>query len=390
VRTDRSGQSLVVAGGLLAFLLLGWTGLLLPALIREVEQAFAINDADMGMVFLLGAATFTAGSLFAGWAATAIGRRPLLLGGVALLAVGSAGVLIPSWPVFLLTTVLRGLGSGIIEVAIQGLFLAAFTGPTQGRAINMVHFCYSVGAALTPIAVAALIDTGLTWPTIIALTTVPWLVAGGLLAAAPMDGRAARSAVPAPRLRPTVALVAAAVAIAFYVAAEVGVSSWLVRFLADAPLGLAATALSLFWAALAVSRLVTARFGTRVAPEALAIGGFIVAAVAVVGAVLIGSVELSIALFAVTGFAFGPIYAGIILLGSRIPGRTDAVTGILASSGVAGATVYPPLMGLISVGPGLGVAMGGTAILSACGAGLVATSVRSLRRLDQAAVEPAA
>ena len=385
MRTDRTGQSIVVAGGLLAFVMLGWTGLLVPALIREIEFDLGVNDADMGMVFLLGAATFTAGSLFAGWGVSRIGRRPILLGGVGILVVGCVGVLVPSWPAFLGTMALRGFGSGIIEVAIQGLFLYAFSGPMQGRAINMVHFCYSLGAALTPIMVATIIAAGASWPMVIAASAIPWLIAGGLLAIAPMDTRAGQAAIPAARLRPTVALVAAAVAIAFYVSAEIGVTSWLVRFLADADLGLAAGALTLFWAALALSRLLTARFGGSVAPEVLSMAGFVVAAFALAGAVLAPSIQLSIALFGLTGFAFGPIYAGIILLGGRIPGRKDAVTGILASSGVAGATVYPPLMGLISVGPGLGVAMAGTAVLSAFGAGLVAVSARSLGRTEAAA-----
>ena len=129
-----------------------------------------------------------------------------------------------------------------------------------------------------------------------------------------------------------------------------------------------------------MSRLLASRFGHLYAPEHLAVGGFLFPAAAVTGAVLAPSVELAVVLFTLAGFAYGPVYAAIILLGGRIPGRKDAVTGILASSGVAGATVYPPLMGVISVGPGLGIAMAGTAMLSVAGAGLVALAARSLPR----------
>ncbi len=254
----------------------------------------------------------------------------------------------------------------------------------------MVHFCYSLGAALAPVVVAGLIGGGLPWPTLMAVTAVPWLVAGAFLAIAPMDARTRPGAVPPARLRLSIPLVAGAVAIALYVAAEVGVTSWLVRFLEDADLGLAASALTLFWAALAVSRLLAARFGAAFDPAALAIGGFVLAAAAIVGAVLAPAIEFQIALFALAGFAFGPVYPGIILLGGRMTGRKDAVTGILASSGVAGSIVYPPLMGAISLGPGLGVAMAGAAVLSVVGAGLVAIAARLLpswtRPEDPAAV----
>jgi fucose permease len=378
VHIDRSGQRLIIAGGLLAFTMLGWTGLLMPALIRDIQRDLAVNDAQMGTAYLLSAVMFTIGCLLAGWGVGRVGRRAVLMAGIAMLVVGSLGVLLPGWPAFLSAAALRGLGMGIIEVGVQGLFLYAFAGPLQGRAINMVHFCYSLGAALAPLAVAGFIGVGLPWPVVMALAAVPWAIAAGLLAVAPMDARVRHGSVPTPRLGFTVPLVAAAIAIALYVAAEVGVSSWLVRFLADAELGLAAAALSIFWAALAVSRLAAARWGATVAPEVLAIGGFLVAAGAIAGAVVIPSVELSIALFAVAGFAYGPVYPGIILLGGRIPGRKDAVTGILASTGVAGSIIYPPLMGVISESAGLGVAMTGAAVLSIVGAVLVVVSARAL------------
>ncbi|MEO5965395.1 MAG: MFS transporter [Candidatus Limnocylindrales bacterium] len=382
MRTDRSGQLLVAAGGLGAFVMLGWTGLLVPSLIRDIERDLLVTDADLGTAFLLNAITFTAGCLLAGWAVAKVGRRPVLIGGVATVGVGLIGMLAGSWPAFLASTALRGLGSGIIEVGVQGLFLYAFVGPMQGRAVNLLHFCYGLGAALAPIAIAGTIGAGIPWPALAAASAVPWLIAGGILLVAPMDARPRAGALPPARLRPSLTLVAAAVAIGLYVASEVGVSSWLVRFLAEADLGLAAGALTLFWAALAVSRLLVARFGVAWPPETLAIGGFMLAAAATVVAVAAPTIELSIAMFTVVGFAFGPIYAGIILLGGRIPGRKDAVTSILATAGVAGSTVYPPLMGIISVGPGLGVAMAGTAVLSVAGAVLVVVAARSFGRLD--------
>src|SRR6476646_7314990 len=132
--------------------MLGWTGLVVPSLIREIQRDLAVNDADMGIAYGVFTAMFLAGCLLTGWATSRTGRRPLLL-----------GALVPSWPVFIAAGALRGLGSGMLEVGIQGLFLAAFTGALQGRAINSVHFTYSLGAVIAPVAMAALVGAGIVW-----------------------------------------------------------------------------------------------------------------------------------------------------------------------------------------------------------------------------------
>ena len=50
--------------------------------------------------------------------------------------------------------------------------------------------------------------------------------------------------------------------------------------------------------------------------------------------------------------------------GDRFPARAAAVSGFLSGCAVIGAIVYPPVMGFVSVGAGLGAAMGGAAVLA--------------------------
>jgi MFS family permease len=92
----------------------------------------------------------------------------------------------------------------------------------------------------------------------------------------------------------------------------------------------------------------------------------LVAAIALVAAVVVPSLPASIVLFGVVGFAFGPVYPLIMAVaGDRFPGRSAAVTGLLSGCAVIGAIVYPPVMGFLSVGVGLGAAMAGAAGLAA-------------------------
>ena len=146
-------------------------------------------------------------------------------------------------------------------------------------------------------------------------------------------------------------LVLLAVAIATYVGSEVGVSNWLVRFLESATVGLATSALALFWGCLALGRLVSARLGDRFDHARFAATSALVASAALVAAVLVPSLPASIVLFGVVGFAYGPVFPLIMAVaGDRYPARAAAVSGFLAGVGVIGAILYPPVMGFLSVG----------------------------------------
>ena len=83
-------------------------------------------------------------------------------------------------------------------------------------------------------------------------------------------------------------LLVMAVSIVCYVAAEAGVSDWLVRYLAALPLSQASLALTLFWGGIACGRLVFARIGNRLDPQrsaaALAVAGGALLTVALAGA----------------------------------------------------------------------------------------------------------
>jgi fucose permease len=165
-------------------------------------------------------------------------------------------------------------------------------------------------------------------------------------------------------------LVLLAVAITSYVAAESGVSSWLVRFLDTAPIGVATLALSLFWAGLALGRLVASRVADRFAPMSVVTACGLAAGAAILAAVVVPWIGVSIALFAVAGVACGPIYPMIVAsAGALYPTRANAVSGVLTAAAVTGSVVYPPAMGLVSNGLGLGVGMAGAGLFAVVCAG---------------------
>jgi fucose permease len=366
-------------GAALGFLLIGWSSLLVPSLIREIQRDFDQTDAGLGVFFLIHAATYATGSIGGGALTERIARRPVLVGGAVLMVIGLVGLgTVPTWPLFLLAAVALGLGTGTLDGGGNGLVLDLFS-TARGRAMNLLHLFFSLGALASPLAVGLLVEAGLPWQFVLLGTGLAAAAVALLfgLVAMPSGRRAPRGTAAPVRLVRDPILIALGIAIACYVAAEVGVSNWLVRFLEAAPLAVATGALSLFWVGLTLGRIAAARFADRFDHVRLAIVASLVAATALVGAIVAPSVVVAIALFSLAGFAFGPVFPLIMAIGGdRFPGRSAAVSGLLAGVAVVGSVAYPPIMGFVSVGVGLSAAMLGTAVLTMASAAALVVAGR--------------
>ena len=370
---DHALRTGLVAGG--AYALIGWRGLLIPSLILLVEPAFDQTDAGMGAYFLATALAYAAGSLLGGRLIRVLGARVILPSATLLMAAGLlAQGFTGAWLVFALAGIVVSLGASTADVGINALVLDLFP-HARGRALNLLHVAYGVGALSAPLLIAIVIGAGVPWPWVMTGTGVMLAAVTVALAATvpaePVRIEPARNrddGVRGTRRLPRFLLVMA-IATGCYVAAEAGVSDWLVRYLDTLPFALASTALTLFWGGIAAGRLVFARIGNRLEPQTtasvLALAGGALLAVAVIVPVS----PVSPLLFGAVGLAFGPIFPLIVAAaGARMPGRSATVTGTLIFAAVVGAVIYPPAVGLMSVTVGLQVAMVGAAVLAfACG-----------------------
>ena len=375
----RPGPALT--GGLLAaltLLLIGWSGLLIPSLIRSIEATFDKSDADIGLVYLLSAIAYAAGSFGGGPATERVGRRVILTAAALTHAVGLLGEgLAPAWGVFVLGAVLAGFGAGALDGGSNGLVLDLYRSG-RGRAMNLLHLCFSAGALLAPLAVGQLVGAGVAWPSILVATAVlaaPLAIGYALVplpsgrrVAAPRDPAGATTGTSAgERGRPLLfgPLLLLAIAIGCYVAAEIGVSNWLVRFLAPAELQTATLALSLYWAGLTLGRLVSSAIADRFDHLRYTIASAVFMAGTLAFAIGAPGIPASIAGFALAGLASGPIFPMIVAIGGeRYPARSAAVGGTLTGVAVVGSIIYPPAMGFLSVTVGLTAAMAGTVVLA--------------------------
>jgi fucose permease len=371
-----------------SFVLVGWTSLFVPSLIRGLQADFARSDAEFGLVYLVTALLFAAGALSSGLASGLVGRRVVNAAAALMIAAGMAlEVVAPAWLVFVAGAGLTGAGCGAI-VSVGSSIVMDLAAAESGGRLSLLHLFYSVGALVAPVAIGVLVSLGAEWRLIALATGL-----AGLALAQPLS----RAGAVPPRSRPVapsavaepdagapnslrLALAALGLAIACYVAAESGVSSWLVGFLADEPLTAATLALSLFWAGIAAGRVVASRVADRFDPVRFTASCTTAGGLAILAAVALASGPLRIGLFLAAGFAFGPVYPMIMsVAGSLFPHRAAAVAGIVTSTGVVGSITYPPLVGLVAGVAGLGAGMLGAALLIISSGGTVVVAGRLAR-----------
>lgn len=360
----------VLGAGYSSFILIGWSGVLVPSLVPSLERAYAQSDAGLALFYLLFALAYATGGVVGGALSDRLGRRVTLPLAAITLAVGLAGLgLAPAWLVVLASSAPFGLASGALDGGVNGLFLDLHAG--RGGPLNLLHVFYSLGALGAPLAIAALLAVGAPWPTVILATAASAVLVGGYLKSVGLPqgrrhGERGVAAEPGDRrpLALTAPLVLLGLAIAAYVASAIGVSSWLVRFLSFTSAPIATAGLALLWGGQVAGRLLASRYADRFPPMALAALCASASGLAIIAAVLSPAVPLSIALFGLAGIAQGPVYPLIMVVGGALePRRPDVVSGLLTAWGVVGRLVYPPLVGLVSVQFGIGVGMVGAGLL---------------------------
>ena len=282
--------------------------------------------------------------------------------------------LAPSWIAFILATVAIGAGSGCLDGGANGLVLDVYR-EGRGRAMSLLHMSFSVGALAAPLLVGRLVEGGVAWQAVTIGTGAVISLLALAYAFVPMPSARRGTPGTAPARVPgaergssrllTAPLLLLGIAIAAYVAAEIGVSNWVVAFLEPAPLTTATLALSLFWAGLTVGRLLSSVISDRFDHVRFTIVCAIGMGVTIAVASLAPTLPLATAAFFAAGIASGPVFPMIVAIGGdRYPDRSAAVGGALAGMAVIGSTIYPPAMGLLSVTVGLTVAMLGSASLA--------------------------
>lgn len=364
----------------------GISGLGLPYLIERFRVDKGVGGAIPGSSAL----GFGIGCLVGGRLADRFGRAAVVRSGLTLMFAGNVGLAASPWLwLGIGTSFANGLGSGFME-ASSNAAVVDIAKERAPHALNVLHFCFGIGAVIAPLCFPFLLRiTGRWWTSLIAVAA--FLAATAVWSAfVALPGRPpARPAVAHPPHRQTVRrlLIVAGMIMFVYIALEFGYAQWLFTYLTEeraAQPTVASLAVSGFFLFLAGGRLITAHLSKSMSVERLLL---VLSSLSLACAAVIPFVQtVPVLVFScLLGLGFSGIFPlGIALGGRAAPGSAWAM-GALVAFGAIGAMISPPLMGTIADHSGLSAAM----LVIPAGCLLLVAFVLALPRgLPGAAIEP--
>lgn len=155
--------------GLSLAVFLQWFGA--SAIIPMLPEYIRHRGGTDSLAGLVMAAFFAAGVLFqypAGRVADRVGRRPVLLAGLAVYAAASFGFLAPVGPAFDIgLRALQGIGAGAAEVAALAMVSAAVNPDRRGKAFASIYGGQVAGMAVGPL-IGSILGVNLMWMVFVA------------------------------------------------------------------------------------------------------------------------------------------------------------------------------------------------------------------------------
>jgi len=358
----RAAVLLVYAAGFLQ----GLTLVCVPALSGALKQSLAISDARYGTLFLPQVACTALAALFGGALARRVGLQTLLwlsllANAISQLAVtASAHVgMDMSFAILLVGTATLGLGFGLSSAPLNS-YPPAFFPQHRDASVVALHTALGLGLAAGPLLAGPFLMMGnwaqfslwlggisIALAVVAIVVTLPESESGAERHAA----HTGSSVLASPALWLFVAIAM------LYAFAEGTFSNWAVIYLHEdraLSAAVAASALSVFWGALAVGRLLISALVLRVPPARVWLALPVLMAIAFLMLPLARSPATGIGLFAVAGFAcsaFFPLTIGRV--SERFPAETALVSSVMVAAlmiGVGlGTFLVAPLRAMLSL-----------------------------------------
>lgn len=375
---------LLTIGGFYAFFVFGFVdnlkGPTLPALLSDLSFSYGQGGAILFAAYL----GFMVATLLTGVLADATGfKAVLLLAGVSLTLGLTAYSLVSSFWLLAAALFVVGLGLGAIEVGGNGLIVDLHS-TNRGRYLNLLAVFHGVGSLVVPLFAAQLLRTAFTWRQVYQLSIL-LAVGMALFFLFVRYPRRVRTTGARLELRTLFAasftrhLIWYYLLVAVYVAAEIGIASWIVAYLQQVrgfDIGVSSLYLSLFFAAIMLGRLL----GSFVVER---IGYLLVMLTATVAAILCLSIGIfgppALTIFVpLTGLFFSIMFPTATASVSTLRAvNMGAILGVLFTFGGLGGAVGPWLIGAAADRVGIELAFA----LNIVFCGLMLVALVALRRM---------
>ncbi|HEX2954444.1 MAG TPA: MFS transporter, partial [Bacillota bacterium] len=124
-----------------------------PSLIA-IRSSFHLNYSQSGLVLSMQFFGMLISVILGGVIADRYGKKPYILAGGLFLTAGLVGVMISgNFLTLILSIIIIGIGYGAYSVGINALG-ADYAGPNPGKALNLLHLFFGVGAIVSPLIVS--------------------------------------------------------------------------------------------------------------------------------------------------------------------------------------------------------------------------------------------
>ncbi|MGA8153003.1 MAG: L-fucose:H+ symporter permease [Terriglobales bacterium] len=356
-------------------------------LIPHLKKAFHLSDFRSSLIQTAFFGGYFLAALPAGWLMEKIGYKRGILVGLLTCATGAL-LFIPAASIrvygfFLFALFVMACGQGVLEVAANPYVTILGPPESSERRLNLVQSFNSVGAVVTPIIGAAFILTGVEYTraqlaamspaqlhayqvTEASTVKVPYLVISGLFLAVALliylsklpeiaeqdgDQEASVSATGLRGLWPYKHLLKGVLAQFFYVGAQVGVASFVIRFAQFNMPGLpekhAANYLKLHLLGFMIGRFTGSAVMKHI-PASRMLSLFGVASLTCLTIVLIGTGVAPIWALVLVGFFHSIMFPTIFALSIKHLGPHTKLASSFLVMAIIGGAIFPAIMGYIS------------------------------------------
>ena len=380
---DKRNNLFIIVASCITFFL-GFESGGFQLVLLQVSRYYNLNNVEMGALVTAQLSAITVGPLVFGWLADRIGKKIILMISMPFFAVGCIGAAFStSALIFAVFIFVTGIGYGASECIGSSAISDSFPGQ-ESKYLNIMQCAFCLGAVLSPQIFSRLISAGLvTWRMVFLIAGFGFVFIFPLLcltgtkqsgdsAKRPNPPQAENGETPGTAktalkiLSPL--LIILFIAMLCNVAIEVGIAFFadtlFVTEYSNTILG--AYAISGFWLAMTVSRIIFAF--TKIKMRDMILIGFSSSCLLMIALLLNRNQWFLLGIFILLGAAMAPIWPMILGMGtSSYRERSGTVASILYAAGSLGGTAMPVLIGWTSERAGFYGGFGLLAVASAIG-----------------------
>ena len=329
--------------------------------LAPIAQTFGVSLGTTGVLFGVGGVGFLLVVFLAGYVADRVGKRAVLLVGIAGVLIGLVGQgLAMAFAFLLVAALVTNVGNGLLESSVGGLVVDLHA-ERRTPALNLLHSSFGVGAFLGPLVGGALVLVA-DWRAVYVAFAIGFLCLLAFVLSlhhyfpqpSPEEPIHWQEIPPLLRSR-TIQL--GTVGIFLYVAGELSISAWGVPYLEEVrghSTLVASFGVSLFWLTIAAGRAASAWISAYLKPERLLQASASLSALGTLVLLTAPGLVLSLLGFALAGLGAAAIYPTIMAVSTaRFPRMSGTVTGLITTATGLGIVFGPMIVGRLGDALGL-------------------------------------